>query len=55
VVKKIICTDSLSNLIAQQNLVTRKNPKAAELNDLMAEEGNTKVSVGSGAYWDQKK
>jgi ribonuclease HI len=40
VVKKIICTDSLSNLMAQQNLVTKKNPKAAELKDLMAEEGN---------------
>jgi ribonuclease HI len=40
VVKKIICTDSLSNLIAQQNLVTEKKPKAAELKDLMAEEGN---------------
>jgi hypothetical protein len=40
VVKKIICTDSLSNLIAQQNLVTKINPKEAELKDLMAEEGN---------------
>jgi ribonuclease HI len=38
--KKIICTDSLSNLIEQQNLVTKKNLKAAELKDLMAEEGN---------------
>jgi hypothetical protein len=36
VVKKIICTDSLRNLIAQQNLVTKKNAKAAELQDLMA-------------------
>jgi hypothetical protein len=42
VVKKIIFTDSLiSNLIAQQNLVTKKNPKTAELKDLMAEEGNS--------------
>jgi hypothetical protein len=31
---------SLSNLIAQQNLVTKKNRMAAELKDLMAEEGN---------------
>jgi ribonuclease HI len=37
--KKIICTDSLSNQIAQQNLVTKRNPKANnELKDLMVEE-----------------
>jgi hypothetical protein len=37
VVQKIICTDSLSNLIAQQNqVVTKKNPYAAELKDLTA-------------------
>jgi hypothetical protein len=35
--KKIICTDSPNNLIAQQSLGTKKNP---ELKDLMAEEGN---------------
>jgi ribonuclease HI len=40
VVKKRIYTDSLSNLIVQQNLVTKRNPKTAELKDLMAEEGN---------------
>jgi ribonuclease HI len=40
VVTKIIFTNSLSNLIPQQNLITKKNPKAAELRDLMAEEGN---------------
>jgi ribonuclease HI len=37
VIKKIICHRlSISNQIAQQNLVTKKNPKAAELKDLMA-------------------
>jgi hypothetical protein len=40
VVKKIFCTDSLSNLIVQQNLDTKKNPKAAKQKDLMAAEGN---------------
>jgi hypothetical protein len=38
--KKIIGIDSVSNLIAQQNLVTKKNPKAAGLKNLMPEEGN---------------
>jgi ribonuclease HI len=39
VFKKIICTDSLSNQTAQQNLVTKRNPKANnELKDLMVEE-----------------
>jgi hypothetical protein len=49
VVKKIVCADSLSNLIAQQNLVTKKNPKAAGLKDLMAEEGNN-----LNLNWSQK-
>jgi hypothetical protein len=40
VIEKIICTESLTNLIAQQNLVNKKNPKAAKLKDLLAEEGN---------------
>jgi hypothetical protein len=38
--KKIICPDSLSNLI----VTAKKNPKAAELKDLMAEEGITTLS-----------
>jgi hypothetical protein len=34
------CIISLRNLIEQQNLATKKNPKATELKDLMAEEGD---------------
>jgi hypothetical protein len=50
VLKKIICTDSQSNLRAQQKLVTKKNPKAAEVNDLMAEEGSNLKSMWIPAH-----
>jgi hypothetical protein len=38
IAKKIILTNSLSNLMAQEKIYTRGNSKIAELKDLLAEE-----------------
>jgi hypothetical protein len=44
IAKKIILTDSLSNLMAQEKIYTRGNSKIAELKDLLAEErANLKI------------
>jgi ribonuclease HI len=37
IAKKIILTDSLSNLMAQEKIYTRGNSKIAELKDLLTE------------------
>jgi ribonuclease HI len=38
--KRIIMTDSLSNIVAQEETYTRRNSKKMVLKDLMAEEGS---------------
>jgi hypothetical protein len=38
--KRIIMTDSLSNIVAQEETFTRGNSKKIVLKDLMAEEGS---------------
>jgi hypothetical protein len=44
IAKKIILTDSLSNLMVQEKIHTRGNSKIAELKDLLAEEkANLKI------------
>jgi hypothetical protein len=40
ITKKVILTDSLSNLMAQQPLYSKGNSKTTELKDLLAEEGS---------------
>jgi hypothetical protein len=39
ITKKIILTDSLSNLMAQKSIYTKGNGKTTEIKDLLAEEG----------------
>jgi ribonuclease HI len=39
-VKRIVITDSLSNVIAEETLYTKGNSKKTELKDLLAEEGS---------------
>jgi ribonuclease HI len=44
IAKEIILTDSLSNLMAEEEIYTRGNSKIAELKDLLAEErANLKI------------
>jgi ribonuclease HI len=38
--KRIVITDSLCNLMAEETLYTEGNRKKTELNDLLAEEGS---------------
>jgi hypothetical protein len=45
IVKIIVITDSLSNLMAQETLYTKANIKKTELNDLLAEEGSLNLTL----------
>jgi hypothetical protein len=40
IVERIVITDSLSNLMAQETLYAKGNSKKTELKDLLAEEGS---------------
>jgi ribonuclease HI len=40
IVKRIVITDSLTNLMAQETLCTKKNSKKTELMNLLAEKGS---------------
>jgi hypothetical protein len=53
IVKRIVITDSLSNLMAQETLNTRKNSKKTELKDLLAsEEGSNLRLIWVPSYMD---